>query len=90
MSEKRKPPNGECGQPPRSRTPHCVYRVTWFDFAWNEIEGTTVERATAHEMVTLIEAWNRDCQREARDKEMVVPRVHIPIHVSVEVIYVES
>jgi hypothetical protein len=71
----------------RERPPHAMYRMTWYDWEWNEL-ASTAKLVSAHDMVESIEAWNRRVQGEARLPEVIISDPSIPIHVSVEVIFV--
>ena len=71
----------------RKRAPHARYRLTWFDFNWNEMKGGPRDMS-AHDAIECIEEWNRNCQREARNDSIVIADETLPIHLSIEVLFV--
>lgn len=72
-------------EPDRKRSPHARYRLTWYDFSWNEM---STKDCSAHEALTAFEEWNRHAQREAKNDSVVIMDQSLPIHLAVEVLFV--
>jgi len=72
----------------RPRRVVAMYSMQWYDWEWNELPSP-VALQTAHEMVSAVEAWNRQAQREARNPDLVITDTSLPTHLSLEVKYVE-
>lgn len=67
---------------------HAMYLIVFYDHAWNEVPGLA-KLHTAGEMLEVVERWNRTCQKDARDPELVVMSATLPAYMSIEVRYVE-
>ena len=74
---------------PRVRRFHAMYSLSWFDQCWTQI-GETQKLVTAHTMIQELELWNRKQQLLARDGYLAITPTPCPIHVSIEVHYVEA
>jgi hypothetical protein len=74
--------------PRRVRDFIAMYRITWFDFGWNEM-GESDPLLSADELVRWIDLWNQRCQRLARDESVIIPPEDLPTHISIGVHYVE-
>lgn len=67
-----------------------VYDVAYFDYHWREIEVLRAIGLTAHEMVAEhVEEWNRLCQLEARNNDILVISPELPNYITIEVRYVQ-
>ncbi len=64
------------------------YSLTWYNFNWEQVAGNGTLH-TAHQMWECVERWNRENQRLARDPAVDITPPDHPVHVSIEVYYVE-
>lgn len=71
----------------RQQRPHATYRLTWYDWEWNEV-GKTATPVSASAMIEAVEDWNRRCQQEARIDSLIIADTSLPMHLAVEVVYV--
>lgn len=65
------------------------YTIDWFNSAWEKVAGNGTLH-TAHQMWECVDRWNRENQRIARDPGVVITDPLHPVHISIEVHYVEA
>lgn len=74
---------------PRTRA-YAMYDVMQFDFEWLEIPNKTKRSLNAHQLMELVEDWNRYQQRLARADANSIENVPVPLSLTIEVRYVRE
>lgn len=66
-----------------------MYSIAWFNYAWEQVAGNG-KLHSAHQMWECVERWNQQNQRIARDTDFAITDPLHPVHISIEVHYVEA